>query len=148
MFTVWQLGGTTMSAHLKLAVDRICELRSELEKGTSLAADEAAAALTLLQVTLEDDDESSAEELMCAMAVLCSRQANLFESLARIALAALVRLGMRHSHEVAKFAQGLLRHPPQRIVLDERASNWLRLDFLARAVSTQHILDELATSRG
>lgn len=136
-----------MALNLGSAVERVQELRHQIDGGQPLDADEAAAAVGVLEMMLEDAGQSPAEGLFCAMALLCSRQSNLFLPLARIALKPLVHSGIRHSHETAIFAQSLARALRPIVTLDERAKRWLGQDFIIMAVPVQFILDEILAAR-
>ncbi len=129
------------------AVERVQELRNQMDGGQPLDPDEAAAAVGMLEMMLEDAGQAPADGLVCAMALMCSRQSNLFLPVARIALKPLVQSGIRHSHEAAILAQRLARALRPIVKLDERAKWWLERDFIIMAVPVQFILDEILEAR-
>ncbi len=129
------------------AVERVQETSEPNGRRSAARSDEAAAAVGMLEMMLEDAGQAPAEGLVCAMALMCSRQSNLFLPLARIALKPLVQSGIRHSHEAAILAQRLARALRPIVKLDERAKWWLERDFIIMAVPVQFILDEILKAR-
>jgi hypothetical protein len=130
-----------------VAVGRIYGLRDEIAAGKSIPIEVAVTAILFLEVILEDTGEREAEGLLAAAALLGSRQSSLFYPLMRQALNPLVRKGIRHSNEAAKFAQTLLRKPKPVVELDDHARNWLRREFLLLAIPIQDMLDQIVAER-
>jgi hypothetical protein len=129
------------------AVGRIYGLRDDMVAGKSIPLEVAITAINFLEVILEDSGEAAAEGLLAAAALLSSRQSSLFYPLLRQAMKPLVRRGIRHSHEAARFGQALLRKPKPVVELDDHARNWLRREFLLLAVPIQDMLDQIVAER-